>query len=385
MSGPLIYLLAGEPSGDRLGAALIRGLRAEAPGVRVAGIGGREMQAAGLESLIDIADLTVMGYSEIVPRLPVILRRLREATGDVLARRPAALVTIDAPAFGLRVASRVRRADPAIRTIHYVAPTVWAWRPKRAAQMAQYVDHVLALLPFEPPYMEAAGMSCDFVGPPVAARPQADPAARPAFPATRGIPAAALLLLVAPGSRGGEVKRLMPVFGAALGQLAARHPDLTAVVPVAETVAPQVTDWAEALPLPTHLVRPEEGEAVKHVAFAAADAGIVASGTVTVELAAAGCPHVSCYRVSWLSAAIARRLIRVDTAHTINLVIGRKAVPECLQEHCTPDAVVAAADPLLAPGGGDAQRAAFAEAMALLGRDGPEPGLRAAQSVLAKL
>ncbi len=385
MTAPLVYLLAGEPSGDRLGAALIRGLRAEAPEVRIAGVGGREMQAAGLATLFDIADLSVMGYAEILPRLPLILRRLRAATADVLARRPAVLVTIDAPAFGLRVASRVRAADPSIRTVHYVAPSVWAWRPRRAAQMARYVDHVLALLPFEPPWMEAAGMSCDFVGHPVAAQRPADAPERAAFRAARGIAGDAPLVLVAPGSRGGEVARLMPVFAEALGRLAARHAGLTAAVPVAETVAEPVARWAEALPVPAHLVRPEDGEAAKRTAFAACDAGIVASGTVAVELAAADCPHVSCYRTSWLSAAIARRLIRVDTAHIVNLVLGRKAVPECLQERCTPEAIAAAVEPLLAPGGGAAQRAAFSEAMALLGREGPEPGLRAARSVLARL
>ena len=177
MSRPLaLYLIAGEPSGDRLGAGLMRALGAEAGQVRFAGVGGRMMAGEGLESLFDILDLNVMGIAEVVPRLRTLMRRIRETAGDVVRAAPDALITIDSPSFGLRVAERVRARAPGIRTIHYVAPSVWAWRPGRARHMARFVDHVLALLPFEPPYMTAAGMSCDFVGHPVAGQ-AAPPAA----------------------------------------------------------------------------------------------------------------------------------------------------------------------------------------------------------------
>lgn len=382
----LLYLLAGEPSGDRLGGALMRALSAEDPSLRFAGVGGREMQAAGLTPLFDMADLTVMGLTEVVPRLPTILRRLRETTADVLAQRPAALITIDAPSFGLRVAERVRRAEPAIRTIHYVAPSVWAWRPGRARHMARFVDHVLALLPFEPPYMEAAGMSCDFVGHPIAGLSPVTPAEAAEWRTSAGVPSEAPLLLLAPGSRRGELSRLAPPFAETVRALATRHPDLHVALPVAETVAAEAAALADALPVPVALVLPEAGEATKRQAFAAADAGLVASGTVTLEMAAAGTPHVSCYRTSWLTAAIARRLIRVETGHLVNLVLGERVVPERLQEACVAEEIVPALSPLLT-GGPEAttQTAAFASALDQLGRGGPDPAVRAARSVLAQL
>ena len=384
MSGPLLYLLAGEPSGDRLGADLIRALRAEAPGVRIAGVGGREMQAAGLEPLFDIAELSVMGLTEVLPRLPAILRRLRLATADVLARRPAALITIDAPSFGLRVAARVRARDPAIRTVHYVAPSVWAWRPGRAARMARFVDQVLALLPFEPPWMEAAGMRCDFVGHPIAERAPVPPDEAAAFRAARAIPPGAPLVLLAPGSRRGEVSRLAPAFGETARRLAAARPDLAFVVPVAETVATEVARWAGAIAPAPHLVTPEDGEHAKRIAAAAADAALVASGTITLEMAAAGTPHLSAYRAAPLTAAIVRRLVRVDTAHLVNLVIGERVVPEFLQEGCTADAMAPALLRLLDPASPERARqtAAFERALAALGRGGEPPSRRAARAIL---
>lgn len=383
MSRRVIYLIAGEPSGDRLGAGLMQALRADAPELDIVGIGGQEMRAAGLEPLFDIADLSVMGVTEVLPRLPTILRRLRDATQDVLEQRPSALVTIDAPSFGLRVAQRVRKADPSVRTVHYVAPSVWAWRPGRARHMAGFVDQVLALLPFEPPYMDAAGMDCDFVGHPVADRPPLRAEDIAAFRTSRGIAAETPLLLLAPGSRRGEVRRLMGPFGAAAQSLKGLVPDLEAVIPIAETVSEPVTHWAENLPLKTHMLRPDAGEALKGLGFGAADAGLVASGTVTLELAAAATPHVSAYRASWLTAAIVRRLVKVDTAHLVNLVLGEKLVPERIQENCTPDQLTHAVLPLLRDGPERrAQLAGFERALGLLGRGEETGSERAARAIL---
>ncbi|MCL5777475.1 lipid-A-disaccharide synthase [Limibaculum sp. FT325] len=384
MSGPLIYLVAGEPSGDRLGAALMRALMAERPGIRFAGLGGREMQAAGLVPLFDIAELSVMGLTEVLPRLPAILRRLGQVTGDVLATRPDALVTIDSPSFGLRVARRVRAAAPAIPTIHYVAPSVWAWRPGRAAKMARYVDHVLALLPFEPPYMEAVGMTCDFVGHPIAERPPVTEAERAAFRARHGIAAEAPLLLIAPGSRRGEVSRILPVFAETARRLTPLHAGLRLVVPVAETVADAVTRGLAAL-APV-FVMPEMGEAEKRLAFAAADAGLVASGTVTLEMAAGGTPHVAAYRAAPVTAMIVRRLLRVQTANLVNLASGTRAVPEFYQEAATPDALARAVSRLLTDTSERAAQIAAADAaLGALGRGGEAPSRRAARSVLRVL
>ena len=174
-SAPHFFLIAGEPSGDCLGAALMAGLKSLAPGVTFSGIGGPAMQAEGLTSLFPMEELSIMGIAEVLPKYLHLKRRIRQAAEAALAAKPAALITIDSPDFCLRVAALVKAADPALRTMHYVAPSVWAWRPGRAARMARHIDHVLALLPFEPPYMTAAGMSCDFVGHPVTAEPVATP------------------------------------------------------------------------------------------------------------------------------------------------------------------------------------------------------------------
>ncbi|MEL7140323.1 MAG: lipid-A-disaccharide synthase, partial [Pseudomonadota bacterium] len=307
MSGPRLFLIAGEPSGDRLGGALITALRELAPGLEIAGVGGQAMRAAGLQPIFGIEALSVMGITEVVPKLPTILRLMREAREACLAFEPDALITIDAPSFGLRVAKGVRQAAPGIRTVHYVAPSVWAWRPGRARRMAAFVDQVLAILPFEPPYLEAAGMRCDFVGHPVAGEPVASEADVAAFRAVHGVEGP--LLLVAPGSRAGEVGRMGPVFTETLARLRAASPDLRVVVPVAETVS----DAVAALFPGEILLGSEADAAMRRAAMRAADAALVKSGTVTLEMAAAGTPQVAAYRTSWLTAAIARRLLRIDT------------------------------------------------------------------------
>jgi len=382
-----LVLIAGEPSGDALGAPLIAGLRALVPAVSITGVGGPMMQAEGLESLFAMEDLAVMGLAEVVPALPRILRRLGQAAAHVAAARPDALVTIDSPDFCLRLAARARAALPGLRTIHYVAPSVWAWRPGRAARMARVIDHVLALLPFEPPYMTAAGMGCDFVGHPAAAAPPADPAAAAAFRAAHAIAPQAPVVLALPGSRRGEVARLAPRFGATLGLVAAARPGLRVVLPTVRGVAGQVAAAVRDWPVAPVVVEPgRDGPAAKAAAFAAADAAIAASGTVSLELAAAGVPMVIGYDASPLTRLMARALLRIDTVTLVNLVSGTRAVPEFLGAACTPAAMAPALAALLAPGPARrAQAAAMAVTMARLGRGGPHPGLRAARAVLAAL
>jgi len=386
VSGPLFYLIAGEPSGDRLGAALMTALRQARPDIIFAGVGGREMVAAGLDTLFDIDDLAVMGIVEVVPRLRTIMRRMRETTLDVLHRRPAALITIDSPAFSLRVAQRVRRQAPGIRTIHYVAPSVWAWRPGRARHMAGFVDHVLALLPFEPPYMETAGMSCDFVGHPIVEREPVGASDVQEFRARIGVGPVTPLLLVAPGSRKGEVGRLIPAFSETVCRLASRLDGLRVVVPVAETVIDEVTRGFSGLdPAPAYIL-PTAGERERLTGFAAADVALVASGTIVLEMAAACTPMVAAYRTSWLTSQIVRRLIRVDTANLVNLIAGGHPVPEFLQEFSTVEALMGSLLPLFHEGEQrTVQLEAFDLALTALGRGGEAPSRRAARSVLASL
>jgi lipid-A-disaccharide synthase len=375
-----LYLVAGEPSGDRLGAALMAGLRHLAPGVSFAGVGGPLMQAEGMASLFPMEDLSVMGIAEVLPKYPHLRRRLSQAVADIVAGRHDALITIDSPDFCLRVAAGVRAALPQMRTIHYVAPSVWAWRPGRAAKMARVIDHVLALLPFEPPYMTAAGMTCDFVGHPVVSEPLASAAEAAAL---RDLLGAGTVVLALPGSRQGEVARLAPVFGAVIGRLAARHPDLRVVLPTVPGVGALVEQTVAGWPVTPMVV---QDAATKRAAFALADVALAASGTVSLELAANGVPMVIAYDMHWLTLWLMRRMARVDTVTLVNLVSDTRAVPEFIGDACRPDRIAPALEAVLAPGPArQAQMAAMDITMLRLGRGGEAPGLRAARSVLAHL
>lgn len=373
------FLIAGEASGDALGAGLVEGLQARAPGCDLRGIAGARMQAAGMGSLFPMDELSVMGLAEILPRYRQLRRRLQETVEAVLAWRPDVLITIDLPEFSLRVARQVRARDPSIRTVHYVAPSVWAWRPGRAARLAGEIDQLLALLPFEPPLFETHGLRCDFVGHPVASAPPAEPAAVAALRAEFCIADDAPLVLVLPGSRRSEVARLAPVFGAALGRFAASHPGTRALLPVAYGRQAQVSGLVSDWPVPVACLPPGDIDR-KRAAFAAADIALAASGTVSLELAAAATPMVIGYRMNWLTMQILRRMARVDTVTLVNLVSATRAVPEYLGADCTPDALAAAlAGELANP---ESQRAAAERTMTLLGRDAPPTGLRAATAIL---
>ncbi|MEY4982654.1 MAG: lipid-A-disaccharide synthase [Pseudomonadota bacterium] len=369
-----LFLVAGEPSGDRLGAALMDGLCQLAPDIRFSGVAGPLMQAQGMESLFPMEELSIMGLVEVLPKYRHLKRRIRETADACLASGARALVTIDSPDFGLRVAALVRAADPTIRTIHYVAPSVWAWRPGRAARMARVIDHVLALLPFEPPYMTAAGMTCDFVGHPVVAEPLASPAEAAAFAGDGP------LILVLPGSRRGEVTRLAPAFGQTLGLVKRAHPQARVVLPTLAAIEPLVRDLTRDWPVAPQIVT---DPAQKRGAFAAADVALAASGTVSLELAANGCPMVIAYDLNRLTLWLMRRAALVDTVTLVNLVSDTRVVPEFIGEGCRPDLIAPALlDVLQNP---QAQQAAMALTMDRLGKGGEPPGVRAARSVLSVL
>ncbi|WP_417587475.1 lipid-A-disaccharide synthase [Pararhodobacter oceanensis] len=382
-----VFVIAGEPSGDALGAALMEGLRSLRVDVDFAGVGGPLMAEQGLHSQFPMEELSIMGLAEVLPKYRALKRRIRQTAQAITAQAPDVVVTIDSPDFCLRVLAQARAAAPQLKTVHYVAPSVWAWRPKRAAKMARVVDHVLALLPFEPPYMEAAGMSCDFVGHPLTTEPVASEAEAAAFRASHGIAAEAPLILALPGSRKGEIERLAPPFGAALTQVLAEVPEARIVVPsVGARVAQMraaLSHWPGApliLDASTVLI------AEKRAAFRAADVALAASGTVSLELAAAATPMVIAGRMNALSEMLMKRLLLIDTVTLVNLVSETRAVaeflgPDCIAEDMAP-AVVA-----LLQGGAErqAQLAAMELTMERLGRGGEAPGLRAARSVLAAL
>lgn len=379
-----IFLIAGEVSGDKLGGALMDGLRALCPDVEFAGVGGTQMQAAGLQSLFSMDELSLMGIVEILPKYRHLKRRIRQTAEAALAAKPDVLITIDSPDFSLRVARLVKAAS-AIRTVHYVAPTVWAWRPGRAAKMAHVIDHVLALFPFEPPFMRAAGMDCDFVGHPVVAEPLATAAEADAFRAAHGLGDAPVILAL-PGSRRGEVGRLAETFGEALRQVMTAHPDARVVVPcaapVADLVAAQTANWPGQPVLLDPRDNPDAADE-KRAAFRAADVALAASGTVSLELAAAGTPMVIAYDMNWISRQIISRMLRVDTVTLVNLVSETRAVPEFIGKNCRPAPIAAALDALLHDPAG--QQEAMRLTMERLGQGGEPPGLRAARAVLARL
>lgn len=386
-----LFLIAGEASGDRLGAALMAGLKTLAGHVEFHGIGGPLMAAEGLQSLFSMERLSVFGLAEVLPKLRELFALKDRAAQAVLDMRPDALITIDSPDFCLRVAKAVKARAPDLRTIHYVAPSVWAWRPKRAAKMARHIDHVLALLPFEPPYMEAAGMSCDFVGHPVVAEPQASAAEIAGFRAAHDIAPQDPLLLVLPGSRRAEVTRLAPVFGQAIAPLLAAHGRLRVVLPTVAHVAPLLPDLLQGWPVTPIILdptgqSPETVAAHKRAAFGAADLALAASGTVSLELAASATPMVIAYDMNRITWALMRRAALIDTVTLVNLVSETRVIPEFLGPACQPETIGAALVNLASsPDARGAQGAAMATTMARIGQGGEAPGLRAARSVLAAI
>jgi lipid-A-disaccharide synthase len=375
---PLIFIVSGETSGDNLAGRLMGALKRETGGrVRFAGVGGPQSESQGLASLFPMSDLSVIGFAEILPHLPRLIKRLNETTAAARRLRPDAVVTVDSPGFCLRLAHHLRGSG--IPVIHYVAPQLWAWGPFRARKLSKRVDHIMALLPFEVPFFAKYGIPCTYVGHP-AVDAGAEQGDGPAFRAGNELPPGAPLLGVLPGSRAGEVRRMLPVFGETLLLLRERYPDLCVVIPVVDAVAQLVRDITQDWPLPVLLV----GNGERFDAFAACNAALAKAGTVTLELALAGVPMAVAYRVSTTTAFLVRRMgVSVEYASLVNLLAGRSLVPEFLQEDCTPERLAQAVDEILGSEQvGAAQRRAFKEVAKALGDRTPPPSERAAKVVL---
>ena len=379
-----IALIAGESSGDKLGAALIDGLDAilEQPADFI-GVAGPRMITRGMDSLFAMQELSVMGIVEILKQYPRLKRRLNETADYIIAQNPDVLITIDAPEFSLRLA-KIIHSKSDIPTVHYVAPTVWAWRPKRADKMAHFIDHVLALFPFEPPLMQRAGMSCDFVGHPVVTDPIATNEEVAAFRDDFGIGDAPLVLIL-PGSRNNEVSKLMAPFGETLALARQTMPDLQCVLPAAPHVVGAVQEAVQNWPIrPIVLDHRELGETTyevaKRAAFRAADVALAASGTVSLELAANDTPMVIAYDMGWLSRQIIGRMLITDTVTLVNLVTDTRVIPEFIGKNCRADLIAPALlESLIAPQG---QLRALRDTMDKLGRGATSPGTQAAGSVI---
>ena len=376
-----IMLVAGEPSGDQLGAQLMVGLKALSGGhVRIVGVGGSAMAEQGLQSLFPLDATAVMGLREVVPRIPTILRRVREASDFALKLRPDLVVLIDSPDFTHRIARRLKRIDPKIRTVNYAPPQVWASRAYRARAMARYFDAVLTLLPFEAPFFEKNGLKAHFVGYPVLERARLI-AGGEDFRRRLGIAADAPLLAVLPGSRRNEIRFILPPFKQTVELLARERPGLVCVMPTVGHVAALVREAASDWPTPVHVV---DGDEDKFAAFDAADAALAASGTVTSELALARTPMVVGYRLGRITYALARRFLLVPYIVLINLILDRQAVPEFLQDKCEPQALARALRPLLLDTPERAQQLRdLEEAVRAFGAGGEAPSLRAARTLLS--
>ena len=376
-----IFLIATEESGDRLGAALMKVLRQRlGDSVQFSGVGGRAMTAEGIAPLFPIEELSIVGLSAVVKQLPKILRLISRTADAALADAPDMLVIIDSPDFTHRVARRVRARNPDIPIVDYVSPSVWAWRPGRARAMRGYVDHVLALLPFEPEeYRKLQGPPCSYVGHPLteqlaSLRPNEEEQKR-----RDGQPP---VLLVLPGSRRSEIRHHLALFGAALGKLNRQIP-FELVLPTMPHLEAMVREGVASWPVAPRLAI---GEIEKRAAFRVARAALAKSGTVTLELALSGIPMVTAYRVGAAAAFILRRAIRVSSVILANLVIGSDIIPEFLQENCTPDKLAEAlVDVIKDSPERLRQLVAFATMDGKMSTGEQPPSVRAADIVLAEL
>ncbi|MCP1201977.1 lipid-A-disaccharide synthase [Acetobacter oryzoeni] len=380
-SSPLVWILAGEASGDVLGARLMYALRDRVPDMRFAGVGGVRMQEEGLVSLFPMRDLAVMGLVEVLPRVRQLSARLDEAAQDIATQKPDLVITIDSPGFALRLLKKI--SGLGIARVHYVAPQVWAWRQKRVKEFPGLWEELLCLLPFEEKFFGKHGLKTRFVGHPVLQSGAKDgDAAR--FRNRHGLPDSAKILVLMPGSRRSEAPRLLPVFGQMLRLLKTSMPDVVPVVPVSPVVANVVERATQDWPIKPVIVTDIHD---KHDAFAAAGAALTKSGTSTLELALAGVPMAVTYRVNPITAFFARRLIKVPFVAMVNLLAGRAVVPELLQEQCRAD-VLAREVQILFENTDVAQAQKRAFATVLHGLEGPQgqlPADAAAEAVLEVL
>jgi lipid-A-disaccharide synthase len=377
-----IFLIATEESGDRLGANLMKVLRQRLGGaVRFEGVGGQSMAREGLTSLFPIEQLSIIGLAAVAKQFPKILRLIRETAAAVTQASPDILVIIDSPDFTHRVARRVRARDPSIPIIDYVSPSVWAWRPGRARAMCAYVDHVLALLPFEPEaYTRLRGPPCSYVGHPLT---EQIGMLRPGIDEQKRRDGQPPVLLVLPGSRRSEVKHHMAVFGETLGRLQAAGVAFELILPTMPHLQDAVGQGVESWPVQPRIVI---GEAEKRAAFRIAHAALAKSGTVTLELALAGVPMVTAYKTGAIEAWILLRAINLQSVILANLVVGENVVPEFLQQDCTPEKLSAALlDVLTDSPLRRRQLEAFAKIDKIMSTGNQPPSVRAADIVLATL
>ena len=330
------YLIAGEPSGDALGARLIDAIRRKDKNAEFYGIGGDSMQKKGLTSLFDISDLAIMGLTEVIPSIPRVLKRISETISDIQKNKPDVVITIDSWSFCARIHKKLRKLNLNIPHVHYVAPQVWAWKKKRARTMHKYIDHLLTLFPQEPKYFTPYNLPTTFVGHPVIESNVVN-GIKGDFKKNHNIPEKNRLMLVLPGSRHNEVERLLPTFLEVVKILHNKYDDFSFVIPTVSTVSKHVKKLVSSSSLPIVVV---EGEKERHDAFKNADVAIAASGTVALELAIVDVPHIIAYKVPKLTEWLVKHFIHIQYVNLSNILLGREIVPELLQEDCNADKII---------------------------------------------
>lgn len=383
-SRPLIYVIAGEASGDFLGAGLMAELKNILSGnIDFAGIGGEKMQPQGFSSLFDMKELSLMGFAEVLPHARRLKRRIRETVADIIHKKPDLILTIDSPGFCFRVVRALHQMNDTTPAAHYVAPSVWAYKPQRAAKTAALYQHLLCLLPFEPPYFEKEGLKASFVGHPIAWewRTKGDGAT---FRTRHNIASDALALGLMPGSRGGEIDRHLPIFEQMVRHLLSKHPLLHVVVPLRRAMLDKVKQRTQHWPCPVTLI---EGDAEKKDAFAAMNLAVVKSGTIALEVALAGVLSICAYRANPISMWLIRRMALIQHGHLVNIISGYEAIPELIQERCTADLLAAEAERILAsPEAATMQQDASRHVMDLLGGHAENsPSCKAARVIAGML
>ncbi|MGH1479392.1 MAG: lipid-A-disaccharide synthase [Geminicoccales bacterium] len=379
----LIFLLAGEPSGDIIGARLMQALRRQCgpEGITFIGVGGQRMRDQGLDSLFPMEELSLMGFVEVLPHLPRLLRRLSQTKRAILRRQPDMVLTIDSPSFSLRLQDRLQGRG--MIRVHYVAPQVWAWRQGRAKTLGTKIDHLLTLLPFEPRFFERYGLACSFVGHPIIEEAAKRGDGR-RFRRRYDLPDDAPTICLLPGSRRTEIAMHMPVMKETVNRLWKHFPTLKMILPTLPSLAPTIRDMVQDWPLAPLIL---EERADRFDAYAASRFAIAASGTVALELALAGTPHITIYRTGKITAWLAERLVKVDHVNLVNLILNRPAVPELLLEDCVPERIVVHARRLIEDDEAHHdQETALAEVISSLqGAGTDKPSEQAAHSVLKLL
>ena len=378
-------MIAGEDSGDKLGSAVIDGLRETLDASpEFVGIGGAEMNSRGLASIFPISELSVMGFVEIVSHYKNLKKRLNQTVSAILDEKPDILLTIDAPEFCFRVAKKVKSFNQNIPIAHYVAPSVWAWRPKRALKISNYIDHVLALFPFEAPYFKNVGLSCDFVGHPivledVASKENIEELKKQYFLGDDPI------ILCLPGSRKSEINRLMPPFGQSLQMFSNVVPNSRFILCSTPNVFEHSKNYLKSMPQDTIFLSPEDIGVEKYLAFKKASfkisvLALAASGTVSLELAANRTPMVIGYDMNYFSRQLIQMMMRIDTVNLVNLITGNRNIPECIGANFNSENLFL--EMVRVYSKNQNQIKDFTTAMVLLGEHDQPPHVRAANSII---